>query len=222
MSLTQGGQQLPSPSVIPAFQGDVSQMTDLANSLGGESVGSDFAPSAGMTSAAGVGNNYFGAGGTGTTGMNQLSNILSGANLNPASNPYLQQNIGAMQQAFGQTLGQGEDSLNAQFAGSGQYGGDSGARDNAMTRFGTQSMQNFGNTLADFLGGNYEQGQGQITSALGDLGAPLSAAGTASGLGQAPGQTAYSGTLAQNNLTEVPFNLLQEVMQSAPAVANAA
>lgn len=221
MSLSQGGGQLPSPSVIPEFQGDVGQMTSLANSLGGQTVAPGaFTPSAGTNAGATVGNNYFGAGGAGNLGIAQLSNILSGNNLNPASNPYLQDNISTMQQAFTKTLGGAEDSINAQFAGSGQTG-NSGAKNNAMSMMGTNAMQDFSNSLTGFLGNNYEQGQGQITSALGLIGQPLAAAGAAGGLSQEPGQLQYQGQNAQNALTEVPFNLLDTIMKDAP-IANAA
>jgi hypothetical protein len=217
MSLTQGGGQLPAPGILPAFQNDVNYMTNFANSLQGlQAPTGAFTPTAGQTGAANVGNNYFGAGGAGQLGISQLSNILSGNNLNPASNPYLQSNIGAMQQAFGKTLGSATDQLNAQFAGSGQYGGDSGARNNALTQLGTNSLQNFGNSLTSFLGSNYQQGQNQITSALGDLNQPLSAASNAFSLAGQPGQEQVAGQQYGLNLSELPFNLLQQVMQSAP------
>lgn len=222
MSLSQGGDQLPAPSVIPQFQGTVDQMTQMANSLGGQTLApGSFTPSAGTNAGATLGNNYFGAGGAGSLGIGQLSNILSGKNLDPNSNPYLQQNISAMTGDFNKALGGATDNLNAQFAGAGQTGANSGARNNALTQMTQGSLKDFGNSLTNFLGGNYEQGQNQITSALGMLNQPLSAAGTAGELGQAPGQLGYQGQLAQNNLTEVPFNLLDTIMKDAP-IANSA
>jgi len=216
-NLTQGGQELAQPSVLPAFQGDVNYMTDFANSMKGQTLAPGaFVSSPGMTTAANFGNNYFAPGGTGTMGTSQLGKILSGSNLDPASNPYLEKTIGSMQDAFQSTLGKGTDQLNAQFAGSGQYGGNSGARNNALTQFVRSSMGDFSNSLNNFLGGNYQQGQNQITQALGLMDQPLSGAGMSSALAQAPGQTAYAGQQAQNALSEIPFNLIEKIMQSAP------
>jgi hypothetical protein len=217
MSLTQGGGQLPSPSIVPAFQGDVTQLQSFANSMGGQQVAPGaFTPQPGTTGAAGVGNNYFGAGGTGSYGIGALNQILSGGNLNPASNPAMQGTIQEMQQAFGQTLGQGTDSLNAQFAGSGQYGGDSGARDNSLAQFGRGAMSDFSNAMTNFIGNNYTQGQNQITSALGEMNNPLTGAGTAGELSQAPGQLEYAGQQAQNNLSSLPFQMMLQLMQATP------
>lgn len=217
MSLTQGGGQLPAPSILPAFQGDVSQMRNFANSLGGQTVAPGaFNPSAGTMNAATMGNNYFGAGGAGNLGIGQLSRIFSGANLDPNSNPYLQDTINTMQQAFGKTLGSGTDMLNAQFAGSGQYGADSGARNNALTQFGRGAMSDFSNALGGELFGQYNQGQNQITSALGMMNQPLSGGSMASMLGQGPGQLQYQGQLAQNSLSSLPFEMMLQLMQAAP------
>jgi hypothetical protein len=216
MSLTQGGGQLPPASVVPAFQGDVTQMTNFANSLGGQTVNPGaFNPSQGMMSAANLGNNYFGAGNPGSLGIGQLSKILSGGNLNSSSNPYLQSTIGSMQSGFQQALGSGQDMLNAQFNRSGQSP-DSGANANASTQLARGGLQDFSNSLGNLLFGQYNQGENQITSALGDLGGPLSAASGAGQLGQAPGQSIYQGQLAQNELSSLPFQMMLQLMQATP------
>lgn len=216
--MSSGGANGPTyPGVLPAFGQDVNNMRNFAYSLGGmQAPQGAFASSPGMMNAANVGNNYFGAGNPGAQGIGQLSQILSGANLSPSSNPYLQDTIKTMQQAFGQTLGQGEDSLNAQFQMAGQTGADSGARNNAMSQFGRGAMSDFSNALGGQLFGQYNQGQNQITQALGLMDQPLGAAGMASSLGQAPGQEAVAGQQYGLNLQSLPFQYMMQLMQNAP------
>jgi hypothetical protein len=216
MSLTQGGQSLGYPSVLPAFQNDVNYMRDFAMSMGGQTLPQgSFSPSQGMTNAATLGNNYFGGGGVGNLGMEQFANILSGNNLNPSTNPYLQGTIGSLTSGFQQGLGSAQDRLNAQFGASGQAP-NSGANANASTMLARGGLSDFNNALSSTLFGNYQQGQNQITQTLGMMDQPLTTANFASGLGQAPGQLAYQGQLAQNQLSQMPFDLLAQMMQVAP------
>jgi len=216
MSLTQGGQQLPSASVLPGFEGDISSLRQMGYGLGGQTTPQGaLSVSPAMQGAANVGNNYFGPGGLGTSGMGYLNNVLQGNYLTPASNPYLQGTIQSMQQAFGKTLGTAEDSLNSQFIGAGQTG-DSGARINAMTQLGTNALQNFGNSLTGFLGQNFMNEQGLQNQALGMMNQPLQGAGMASAFGQAPGMQAVQGQQYQNELAQLPIQAILQMLQSAP------
>lgn len=205
------------PGVIPAFQGDVNQMRQFANSMGGQTAPAGaFSPSPAMMGAANMGNNYFAPGGTGASGMGYLNNVLQGNYLNPSSNPYLQGNINTMQQAFGQTMGSGIDQLNAQFTKMGSGSGESGARNDAMAQFGRGSMQDFSNSLTSFLGQNYQNERGLQNNALGMMNQPMQGAEMASAFGQAPGQMAVEGQQYQNQLAEMPFQMMLQLMQGAP------
>lgn len=52
--------------------------------------------------------------------QNYISSILNGQYLNPSSNPAIQGEMGALGTQFQQALNQGKDSINSQFAASGQ------------------------------------------------------------------------------------------------------
>ena len=117
-------------------------------------------------------------------------NVMSGANLNPNSNPYLAGTIGQLGNQFQQTLGTGYDKLSAQVQAAGQ-GTSSGVAANTAGQFTNQALTDYTGQLSNLLMGQYNQGvqQQEQTYAQGNQG--LAGALSAYNAGMTPQTNQY-------------------------------
>jgi hypothetical protein len=162
-------------------------------------------------------------------GLNQANQILSGAYLNPASNPYLQATYNEAAQpmitAFRDAT---EPGIQAEFAKAGSFGGSA---QNAAEGLAQQNLaQGLSNLGTNIYGGAYEQGlqnmireQALLPSMLSGAFTPMQELSAIGGQQQQQGQQALD--IAQQNAISQynwPFQILGQLGAALPTAVGGA
>jgi hypothetical protein len=162
--------------------------------------------------------------GLGNVGSSQLYNILSGNNLNPATNPYLAATAQAANEALiNQYTTATAPSLMAQAmqAGGGGPGSLQGSAFGQAQGIAQQALgQELGNQITNIYGQNYANAQNQITQGLGLVGATQAAQYAPTNEALAAAQALLGTGQAQVGAGVSQLGVPQQILQQAQLQGN--